>query len=405
MVVYDDEFSRHTAGRILKRLGASCVIEASDGDEALSRVTRLAAPLDIILCDLKMPRVNGIETLRSLAARDISALIVLVSGADSRVLRSARHLAADFGIGHVRTICKPLTVEKLRETLEANRGLCQAATAEACIAAEPPIFTVEDIRRGLKAGEFDAHFQPKMVLTSRRVVGAEALVRWQRPDLAVLAPGHFLPAVLAAGLLDELTEIVLRRAAAACAGWRRDGHELTVSVNLHVSSLVERDLPRRLEGIANRSGLAADQMILEITEDGWLRQAGAREVLTRLRLQGFGLSIDDFGTGYSTLQQLLEAPFNELKIDRSFVRSAPFDDEAAAALASSITLAHRLGLAVVGEGIENVAQWRFLEQAGCGIGQGYAIGRPMPAGDFTVWLAQWARDRAADTSAGDRLIP
>jgi EAL domain-containing protein (putative c-di-GMP-specific phosphodiesterase class I) len=191
-----------------------------------------------------------------------------------------------------------------------------------------------------------------------------------------------------------MTEAVFRQAAAQCAAWARAGEQLSVSVNLNVASLGSRGLLQRLEAIVCDLRIDPASIIFEITEDGLLHQPIAREVLTRLRLQGFGLSIDDFGTGYSTLHQLLEAPFNELKIDQSFVRSAPMDKEAAVALTSSIALAQKLGLTVVGEGIETDAHWRFLEQAGCQIGQGYAIAPPMEAEAFPDWVAGWRRDTA-----------
>ena len=399
LVIDDDDFSRHTACHILRRLGVTSVTEAAGGKEALQCVASLQTPLDLILCDLKMPGVDGIETLRSLAAANVCALIILVSGADSRILRSARQMAASFGIRNLCSIEKPLTSQKLKDILtEANAERTVLPVAAHPDQTSQPIATAE-ILRGLTQGEFTPYFQPKVDLSTRQVVGAEALARWVRPSHGVLGPSAFLPLIQSADMLNLMTDIMVEAAAKRCRAWLTAGLDIPVSVNLSVSSLDNRDLPQHLSSIVSDQGLAPEHMTFEITEDGMLCQTVAREILTRLRLQGFGLSIDDFGTGYSSLQQLLEAPFDELKIDQSFVRSAPIDEEAATALASSITLARRLKLRVVGEGIETEAQWQFLQNAGCEIGQGYRVARPMPGEAVAAWVQAWRHDALAETAA------
>jgi EAL domain-containing protein (putative c-di-GMP-specific phosphodiesterase class I) len=227
-------------------------------------------------------------------------------------------------------------------------------------------------------------------MSTRRVVGAEALIRWLHPVYGVLAPAHFLAIAQDFGLLEEVTNLMLSHAFRSCAGWRRAGLEISISVNLPVACLTTSDLPQRLGQIAASEGLEPEQITFEVTEDGWLQhQAVARTLLTRLRLLGFGLSIDDFGTCYSNLQQLLQAPFNEMKIDQSFVRLAPDDAESAAAMMSSISLAHRLGLTVVAEGVETEIHWAMLAEAGCDLAQGYLIARPMPGEAFIGWSDAW----------------
>ncbi len=253
----------------------------------------------------------------------------------------------------------------------------------------------DEIRRGLAADQFAPYFQPKVALRSRRIAGAEALVRWLHPTLGVLSSRAFLSVAHEARLLDDVLDVVLAKSAACCAAWRRDGIDLSVSVNIPIASLLSCDLPPRLAAIVAARDLAPAHVVLEVTEDGWLRNhAPARDTLIRLRQLGFGLSIADFGTGYSTERQLLQAPFNEMKVDPSFVRSVPEDRDCAAALTASIALARRLGLTVAGEGIETDAQWRFLEAAGCDLGQGYFIARPMPGAAFAGWATAWNRQAA-----------
>ena len=396
LVVDDDDITRRFAARILGRLGAARVVEAPDGEAALDCLASETAPVDVILCDLCMPGLDGIDTLRRLAERNVTALIVLVSAADSRTLRSASQLAREFGIGLLRTISKPLSLQKLQDIFAEVRASTHVSSAAGQRLAARLAIDAPMVREGLARKEFVAHYQPKVDLRTRRVVGVEALVRWIRPGTGMLHPGAFMPAIRASGLLDEMTETVFSQAAAQCAAWAQAGEALSVSVNLNAESLQSQRLLNHLEATVAAHRIDPASIIFELTEDSLLQRHLAREVLTRLRLRGFGLSIDDYGTGYSTLQQLLEAPFNELKIDQCFVKSAPTDSEAALALTSSIALAQQLGLNVVGEGVETQAQWHFLEQAGCAIGQGYAIARPMEAEAFPAWAAGWRRAANAD---------
>jgi EAL domain-containing protein (putative c-di-GMP-specific phosphodiesterase class I)/ActR/RegA family two-component response regulator len=394
LVVDDDAFARRTAVLMLRRLGASSILEASDGREALS-LAAAGDNLDLIICDLRMPQVDGIETLQGLALQNFDALVILTSGADARVLRSAGDVAAELGMRTVRTIGKPLTLQKLKDIFTETEAQPAEVAQPQQAGGRRIDITIADIRRGLAQGEFVAYFQPKVEMNTRRVVGAEALIRWLHPVYGVLAPAHFLSIAHDADLFDDVTNLMLSHAFRSCASWRRAGLEISVSVNLPVACLTTSDLPQRLSSIAAGEGLEPEQIIFEVTEDGWLQhQAVARSLLTRLRLLGFGLSIDDFGTCYSTLQQLLQAPFNEMKIDQSFVRLAPDDPESAAALLSSISLAHRLGLTVVAEGVETETHWAMLAEAGCDLAQGYLIARPMPAEAFIEWSDAWESEAA-----------
>ncbi len=396
LVIDDDDFSRRTAVRLLRRLGAGNVAEAEGGRQAIALAAAHDGRLDLVVCDLRMPEVDGIETIRSLVRRHAGAAIILASGVDVRVLRAASGIGSSLGLRSLRSVAKPLTLQGLRTVFHEIEAEPEAVAAALPYDPCPPVFDRADVERGFAAGEFTAYVQPKAELRSGAVVGAEALVRWVHPQHGVLRPGAFLPIVLRSGLFDRLTELMLHQASGLCAGWRSAGLDYSVSVNLPVACLASNDLPDRLEAIVVERGLGLEHVILEVTEDGWLSgQPNGREVLTRLRLRGFGLSIDDFGTGFSTMQQLLHAPFSEMKIDRSFVMSAPHDPEAAVALRSSITLARDLGLAVVAEGVETDAHWRLLRDAGCDMAQGYLLSRPLTAESFLRWAIGRADLRAA----------
>ena len=384
LVIDDDAFTRTTTVHALRKIGATATFEAANGAEALSLLGEQTT-VDVIICDLNMPEVDGVETLRRLAEHNRDARIILASGADSRVLRAAREAATGFGLPRVQTMAKPVTVAKLREAiLEAGPELSPRHVGQAVT------ITIEELERGLAGPELIAYYQPKVAFGDRRLVGTEALVRWKHPTYGLLSPNAFLPLAQASGRLEELTERVLAKAIAQCAAWRRQGVMTGISVNLPIISLQSRELPARIDAILAEHAVEPGQLTLEVTEDGWLQQQSiAREVVTRLRVRGFGLSIDDFGTGYSTHQQLLNAPFNELKLDQSFVGKALVDSESRIVLASSIAMAHQLELEVVAEGIETQAQWELLAELGCDVAQGYLVARPMPGDQLVAWKSRW----------------
>ena len=384
LVIDDDAFTRTTTVHALRKIGAATTYEAANGAEALS-LLGWQTTVDVIICDLNMPEVDGVETLRRLAEHNRDARIILASGADSRVLRAARQAALSFGLPTVQTMAKPVTVAKLREAIFEFRP----ELSERHVGQDVTI-TIQELERGLAGPELIAYYQPKVSFADRRLVGTEALVRWKHPIYGLLSPNAFLPLAQATDKLEQLTELVLAKAIAQCAAWRRQGIVTGISVNLPIVSLQSRELPARIDAILAEHAVEPSQLTLEVTEDGWLQQQSiAREVVTRLRVRGFGLSIDDFGTGYSTHQQLLNAPFTELKLDQSFVGKALVDADSRIVLASSIAMAHELELEVVAEGIETQAQWDLLAELGCDVAQGYFVARPMPGDQLGAWKARW----------------
>jgi EAL domain-containing protein (putative c-di-GMP-specific phosphodiesterase class I)/CheY-like chemotaxis protein len=394
LVIDDDAFTRHTTARVLGKLGAKKIYEAGNGEEAMRRLADTGA-VSLIVCDLNMPGVDGIETLRHLAAAHNQARILLVSSADPRALRSAKEMAASFGLRSLCTVPKPLTLATLRSAL-AETGTEPAAKPDDCAIAVAP----EEFRRGLAGNELIAYFQPKVEIPTGRLAGVEALVRWRHPIYGPLPPNVILRLAEQTDLLDALSDAMLNIAIAQCASWRRIGLDITVGINLPVPSLSHRELPARIDAIAAAHGVESQRLTLEVTEDGWLKQESvAREVLTRLRVRGYGLSIDDFGTGYSTMQQLLHAPFSELKVDQSFIRGALKDEESRIVLASCIAMAHQLKLPVVAEGVESEEHWRLVAGLGCDLAQGYFIAPPMAAEALQGWTRDWSR-RAASLAIG-----
>ncbi|HSP75253.1 MAG TPA: EAL domain-containing protein [Cryobacterium sp.] len=254
--------------------------------------------------------------------------------------------------------------------------------------------TLQELRLALTEDQLVLHYQPKICLKTGSVAGVEALVRWNHPERGLLYPDQFLSLVEEAGLMHALTQEVLRQALDQAVLWSAQGRTLTVAVNLSASSLVDADLPERVGTMLSARGLAATALMLEITEDFLMADRDrARDILTRLRASGIKISVDDFGTGYSSLAYLRDLPIDELKLDQSFVFPMADDARAAALVASTIDLAHGLGLKMVAEGVENSAAYDELVRFGCDYAQGYFMSRPISAEALDEWLT--ARQSAA----------
>jgi diguanylate cyclase (GGDEF)-like protein len=248
---------------------------------------------------------------------------------------------------------------------------------------------VEELRSALSAGQLLLHHQPQLDVATGAIVGVEALVRWAHPVRGILGPGEFLPLAEVHGLMGVLTEEVLARAVAQAAVWRRTGLDLRMSVNLSASNLLDAGLPRRVDELLGAHGLPPESLVLEVTESVLLTDPDrSLAVVGALAELGVTVSIDDFGTGYSSLAYLRDLPVAELKLDRSFTADLLTDDRTQAIVASTIELAHRLGLRVVAEGVEDEATLRHLESLDCDTSQGYLHARPLPARELERWLAR-----------------
>jgi diguanylate cyclase len=246
--------------------------------------------------------------------------------------------------------------------------------------------TMEELRTALDEDQLVVHVQPQVRLADGRVVGAEALVRWEHPTRGLLSPAQLLPAAEQAGLLRPLTDRVLDLALDAAAGWW-DAHAVPVSVNLSAANVTDLDLPWKVEAALERRGLPPQVLTLELVEDTLMIDPDrGRTVLGELRRIGIRTSIDDYGTGYSSLAYLRHLPADELKLDRSLTQDVHADPRAAAIVRHTVALAHDLGLDLVAEGVEDVETAGVLAQLGCDVVQGYLLARPMPVDDFRTWL-------------------
>jgi diguanylate cyclase (GGDEF)-like protein/PAS domain S-box-containing protein len=241
-----------------------------------------------------------------------------------------------------------------------------------------------DLRRALEHGELCLHFQPQFAIEDRRLIGAEALLRWQHPELGMVSPNEFIPIAEESGLILPIGEWVLRLAVRQMRAWQDAGLPLTsMAVNLSAVQFRQSNLTQVVSRILDEESLAAQFLELELTESVAMdNPLAAIETMDKLRTRGVRMSIDDFGTGYSSMSYLKRFRVHKLKIDRSFVADLAADPDDEAIVAATISLAHDLGLQTIAEGVENEAQLAFLRGKGCDEAQGYLFSKPLPAAQF-----------------------
>ncbi|MFT7776539.1 putative bifunctional diguanylate cyclase/phosphodiesterase [Roseateles sp.] len=249
---------------------------------------------------------------------------------------------------------------------------------------------LSELRRAIENDELRLYLQPKIDLQHGKVVGAEALVRWQHPTRGLVPPMQFIPFAEQTGFIRMLSAWVLSGAARFARQASDAGLVLRLSVNLSTRDLMDQDLPAKIEAMVVPLQVPPASLCLEITESAIMDDPErALSTLEHLHAMGFKLSIDDFGTGYSSLAYLKRLPVDELKIDKSFVMAMERDLDDARIVRSTIELAHNLGLSVVAEGLETVKAWAMLARLGCDEGQGYCVCKPMPQERFIAWAKAW----------------
>jgi EAL domain-containing protein (putative c-di-GMP-specific phosphodiesterase class I) len=381
LVVEDHGFQRWVTGNLLEGLGATQVFSAADGQAALDMLADLDPPIDVIISDLDMPGMDGMEFIRHLGELLGGVSLVVASSLDRSLISSVETMALAYGVNLLGAIEKPATARKLEALISLHRAAPEPAERIKALT-----FTGAEIAAGLKRNEFEPFFQPKVEMRTRLLKGAEANARWRHPQHGILPPKMFLASLESNGLIEELTDAILRAAAFNCRVWQNAGVGVSVSVNLSLTSLTDVTIADRMMNVVDAQGLEPRHVIFEVTESAAAIDLGrSLENLSRLRMKGFGLSIDDYGTGYSSMQRLAGVPFTELKIDQSFVKNASTQASSRAMLESSLELAQKLNIVAVAEGVENQGQWELLMDLNCQLAQGYFIARPMPAGEFLDW--------------------
>ncbi|MNJ20777.1 Phytochrome-like protein cph2 [compost metagenome] len=378
LLVEDHIFQReYVAQQLRTEIGVE-VECASNGIQALEMLS--VKRYDLVICDLAMPDMDGIVFIKRLAELIEKPDLVVLSSQPASLIQLAERLATSLGFRQLGALSKPLNTSELRVAMRRfDNTRSPLEVVPHGIATSPmPAHSVE-VLDGLIGKQFTAWYQPQHDIETSRIVGVEVLARWNHPSRGVLLPSVFLNTIISSGWINQLNTMLLERALSAQTAWRNMGWPLTLSFNIPVSLLSDESFPERLMAIVERCGGDPAALILELTEttetdDYSDYLAGA----ARLKLKGFKLSIDDYGTGYSSLFNLMSVPFDEIKIDRAFIQGVHKNPVAQIALESSISLAKRLNIKVVAEGVEDPRDLALIKKMGCSVVQGYLLSKPMP---------------------------
>ncbi len=369
---------------------------------------------DILLLDLQMPDIDGVEVIRELAQDNKNSPLILMSGCDEAVLHSSSQLAKEYGLNVVSSITKPIDFSCLIEFLnKLVKHNCDDLSVEQDIISDEQQFnncqsillsssktspkiasdfipTVDGLNDAIKNDQLVLFYQPQINIKQGTVIGAEALVRWVHPDHGLVFPDKFIPLAEKSGVIAQLTERVINLAIAQLKVWHQQGRALKISINISAQNITSLSLPEQLTRLVTDNEIEPSMLMLEITESALMSElTTSLNILTRLRLKGFQLSIDDFGTGYSSLSQLHRVPFTELKIDRSFVSGMSANSESKAIVDTCILLGHKLNMEVIAEGVEDRETLDILQALGCDNAQGYFISKPLPIDEFEKWLSSF----------------
>ena len=386
ILVLDDELLMlKLHAQMLSSLGFSSVTTCQNGKTALANMDRDGVMPDVILLDLSMPEMDGIEFMRHLVDRKFEGRLILVSAEDERVLRSVEMLAQAHHVRVLGHLPKPAEQDKLATLLRRWRPA--SGTGEI---AWRRFYSAEDVRSGIDGDQLTVFYEPKVDIKTGDIIGVEALVRWKHPKHGIVLPEQFVTVAEASGQINKLTRFVFKTALAQAARWRKAGVPLKVAINVSVDVLSSLDFANFASEQAALAGIPTKDVVIEVTESRLMQDIrGPLEVLARLHLMRFQLSIDDFGTGYSSLSQLRDIPFSELKIDRSFVHRATTDQTVRTMYGTCLSLAKQLTMSSVAEGVEDKSDWDFVRATECETAQGYFIARPMAAEGLLAWSERW----------------
>jgi EAL domain-containing protein (putative c-di-GMP-specific phosphodiesterase class I)/CheY-like chemotaxis protein len=380
VLIDDDRVVGEIVSALANAMGLQCDITRTPEDF----FDRIGPETTLILLDLVMPEMDGIEILRLLGERNCKARIVLMSGINIRVIETAKKLAQSLGLVVVGHLQKPFPIGQLQELLGAN------------LSAEKPLvlqheerisITDEDLVRAFDRDEFVVYYQPQINIATGIVTGFEALSRWEHPELGLIFPDNFISRIETLGLMDRFCWITAERALNEIKQFSTaNGYLPRLAINISVSSLRDLKFPDIFMNLARKYDFPAERIVLEITESGLMEFSLALDVLTRLRMRNFQLSIDDFGTGYSMMKQLQNVPAIELKIDKTFVKHMDANHADLVMVEKIIEMGHELEMEVIAEGVETRKQLSLLRERGCDGVQGFLFSQALPPNEIMRWL-------------------
>lgn|GEM_PF-1510214 len=380
ILVIDDTATTQQA--LAQHLPASdyMISGVSSGDQAIELLK--TERFDIIVTVIHVPGIKDFGILRVISDLDWDPGVILLNNLDARANQEAREQAMAYSVNVLTTLSKPINADLLTAALQDVANMRSSAAMGTETVLEEAEFT-----RGLMTDGLAPAFQPKLDLKAKAVMGAEVFARWKTPSGSFLGAGAVVKAANEYGHMDVLTYRMLELAMQQQGRWRKQGQEVTLSINVTSENLRKPDFAEVVAGLADQFDIRPDMVRLEVTESDLDIDAKVPlQVLAQLYKDGFGLALDDFGAGFAPLLKLKEIPFDELVIDRQFLSRAAEDDKARIILEAAIDLAHKLELKCTCEGVETEEHLKIVSDLGADYAQGYLFGKPMSAGEFLIWI-------------------
>lgn len=382
LIIDDDPVICAVASSFFNKRGAETIRVANDGTEAINIINEHGREIDCAVCDLNMPKMDGLQLLRHMKEHDFQGALAILSGEDQILLGMAENLAKQLNLNIMGALSKPLNYSKLDELI-SSAGRKKVLLSQ----LEAEQITVEDLHSAIISGHIEAHYQPQLDVLTGRLDGAEALARWKHPERGIIMPGEFIPLAEESGLISQLTKSMFSQAVRDYAQLKRLNRNFTISVNLSADLLSDHELPNWICEQVDQAGFDRSKFMLEITESQILKQdAASIETVARLSMMGFKFSIDDFGMAYSNIEHLMIFPFSEIKFDHSFISKITSDDRARTGVEAGVAMAKKQHLKTVAEGVETPAEHRMIAEMGIDIMQGFMIAKAMAAGKFRDWF-------------------
>lgn len=371
----------------LHTLGVSSIVKAVNGKDALDLLTESPYRFQIVITDLKMPVLDGMQLIESISDTGYVGGVVIYSSLDERVVKLAINLAREHHVHLVGNLGKPFDVEHLASTLERAERIHDIAMSSGQFSKQKVLL------EAIEQGKITPYFQPQVDSATYELVGLEILCRIKVPgEMEFLKPDHFIAIVEKHGLMDLLTYKTLEQALENFSEIKDDipnSENLKISLNVLPQQLTNEKLPEMIATICNLAGFPKENLIVEITEGQALDTTKKIMTLERLRIAGFGVSLDDFGTGFTNMGQIRQYPFTEIKIDRTMIQNIYDDRVSQVILNTMLELRKSFDLNIVAEGVEKEAEFNYLCSKGRMVLQGYLISRPKPASEIPRWYNAW----------------
>ena len=377
LVIDDDPVFLAVAESVLKSLGDNDVSVACDGEDGLGQLRSAGRAIDTIILDLNMPKLDGLAFLRAIAEVGFVGDVVISSGEAASIINAARHLADQLGVRIAGSLTKPITPQAMVEVLANLRPKGGVASATPSLDGDCA-----------DAGRIVAFYQPQYDMRTARVVGVEALARLLTADGRIFGPDRIFGPQRDRQRVIDATFTIIEEAFGALRHWQDRGVSVRVSINMDADVLDETTTLPKILSMQEKFGVDARLITFEMTETALPHDLSRLiEILTRLRMKGFGVSIDDFCTGAANFELLRMCPFSELKIDQTIVQSAATETASHRFIEFCVATAAELDIEIVAEGVETPEQRDLCLSLGVHLGQGFLFGRPAPKAEIDSILS------------------